>query len=271
MSIDYFGAGKQAIKYIAELTREKTLTGLQAGKVLIYDLINARTRKENTSEDKQKLTDIYKKIRKDLLRWTRQEAQNYRAYQSLQSWILRTYPEAQGRNDIAQSYIDYFGHVTFTTCHAEKIAHLVEDVLKSTPEQKKIEQERAEQKLKNKSDNGEIETKHDKFPEEIETRTRIYTEPYTKTTSPLESFRELTLDRYADFDGNSEHNYLMGVLETVYKKRLKENYYYLQGYNKSLEIIAKCIDIPELDALGFELDFFYQFNDCIAELKEVIA
>ena len=38
MSIDCSVAGKKAMRYIVELIDKKTLTGLQAGKVLIYDL-----------------------------------------------------------------------------------------------------------------------------------------------------------------------------------------------------------------------------------------
>ncbi|GMO68368.1 MAG: hypothetical protein Nk1A_7120 [Endomicrobiia bacterium] len=268
MSINYSMAGKKATKYITELIDGKTLTGSQAGKVLIYDLINSRTRKENTFEDKQKWAKIYEKIHKDAAKWTRQELQNYKAYQNLQSWILRTYPEALGRNDISQSYIEHFGDITSTIYNAEKIAYLVEDVLKNSPEQKRIEQERAEQKLR--SNDGEIGTKDNKFPKEVKIWTNIYAQHYAPRT-PLEHFRLLTLDRYTDWRENSDQHYIVGTLEKIYKKRLKENYYYLQGYNKSLEIIAKCIDILELNAIGFELDFFDQFNDCISELREAIA
>lgn len=264
MSINRSVAGKKAMRYIVGLIDKNTLTGLQAGKVLIYDLINSRTRKENTPEDKQKLTEIYKKIRKDLIKWTSQETQIYKAYQSLQSWILRTYPEAQGRNDVAQSNIDHFHNITSTICSAEKISHLVEDVLKNSPEQKRIEQERVEQKLEN------VESKHNKFSEESETWIKAFTELQADYT-PLESFKLLTLDRYADLGGDSDDYYLRGTLEKIYKRRLKENYYYLQGYNESLVIIAQYINILELDALGFELDFFDQFNDCFTTLKEVIA
>ena len=271
MRINYSGAAKEAMKYITELLGGETLTGMQAGKVLIYDLINSRTRTENATEDKRKLAGIYEKIRKDSLNWTGEELQKYKAYQNLQNWILRTYPEAVGRNDVSQSYIDHFEDITSTICHAEKIARLVEDVLKNSPEQKRIVQERAEQDFKSKNGDGEIETKHNKFPEEVEARTKIYSKLYAYDT-PLESFRLLTLDRYTAWGGCSDGYYHpRASLEKLYKKSLQENYYYLQGYNKSLVIIAKCIDIPELTAMGFELDFFDQFNDCVATLKEVVA
>lgn len=269
-------AGKKAIKYINELIKAGNLTGLQAGKALIYDLINSQVRKENTSEDNKNLIEVYKKIRKNLLKWNNQELLDYERYRGLYNWILRTHPEALGKALVAQVCIEHFDDITSTMCHAEKIVHLVDDTVRNSSEQKKAEETRARTLKNNKL-----------FAKNTKEIKKMYSKIYANPT-PLESLKSLTLDRYTKLDGEwenqqflcettisgdggSDRNYLRGTLEKIYEGRLEKNYYYLQGYNKSLEIIAKRVAIPELEAMYFDLNFFDRFNNCIAELKKTVA